>query len=132
MSEGRLQQFVREIPRGTVLFREGEPGTDMFVLQGGHVAISKRVGGAEKVLSTLGRGEFFGEMSILCGRPRSATATVVEDARILVIDSRTFETMIRSNTEIAVRMIKSLAGRLSAADDQLAALLLRDSTRPRG
>jgi CRP-like cAMP-binding protein len=102
----------------------------MFVIQGGRVTISKTVGTVEKILSTLGQGEFFGEMSILCGRPRSATATVAEDARILVIDGKTFEAMVRTNSEIAIRMVKKLAERLQAADDLISNLLLRDvSTR---
>jgi len=125
-----LQRFVREFPRGTVLFREGEQGREMFVVQGGRVTISKTVGKVEKILSTLGQGEFFGEMSILCDRPRSATASVVEDARILVIDPKTFEAMVRTNAEVAIRMIKKLAERLQAADDLISNLLLRDvSTR---
>jgi len=123
-----LQRFGREFPRGTVLFREGDPGREMFVLQSGRVTISKKVGEVETILSTLGHGEFFGEMSILGNRPRSATATVAEDAKILVIDSRTFEAMIRSNGEIALRMIKKLAERLQAADDQISNLLFRDGS----
>ncbi len=131
MEDGQLlQRFVREFPRGTVLFREGEQGREMFVVQGGRITISKTVGNVEKILSTLGQGEFFGEMSILCDRPRSATATVAEDARILVIDPKTFEAMVRTNSEVAIRMIKKLAERLQAADDLISNLLLRDvSTR---
>jgi CRP-like cAMP-binding protein len=121
-----LQRFVREFARGTVLFREGEQGREMFVIQGGRVTISKRVGKVETTLSTLGQGEFFGEMSILCDRPRSATATVAEDARILIIDPKTFEAMVRSNSEVAIRMIKKLAERLQAADDLISNLLVRD------
>jgi CRP-like cAMP-binding protein len=123
-----LKRFGREFARGTVLFHEGDPGREMFVIQEGRVTISKRVGEVEKILSTLGRGDFFGEMSILCNRPRSATATVAEDARILVIDPKTFEAMIRSSAEIALRMITTLAERLQAADDHISNLLLRDES----
>ena len=127
MDDGQLlQRFVREFARGTVLFREGELGREMFVIQGGRVTISKTIGKVEKVLSTLGQGEFFGEMSILCDRPRSATATVSEDARILIIDAKTFEAMVRFNAEVAIRMIKKLAERLQEADDLISNLLLRD------
>jgi CRP-like cAMP-binding protein len=100
----------------------------MFVLQSGRVSISKRAGAVQKVLSTLGQGEFFGEMSILTGRPRTATARVEEDARILVIDAKTFEAMIRANAEIALRLVKKLAERLAAADDQISNLLFRDAS----
>lgn len=121
-----FQRFGKDIPRGTVLFREGDPGKEMYVLQAGKVAISKKVRDVEKTLAVLGPGEFFGEMAIISNKPRNASATVEEDARLLVIDPRTFEAMIRGNAEIAVRMIKKLADRLSDADAQIETLLLSD------
>lgn len=124
--ETLFKRFGKEFSKGTVLFREGEPGKEMFVLQSGKVAISKRVRELEKVLATLGPGEFFGEMAIISNRPRNATAVVEENARLLVIDPKTFEGMIRGNAEIAVRMIKKLAERLSEADAQIENLLLAD------
>src|SRR5579863_3085450 len=80
------QRFGKSFPKSTVLFREGDEGAEMFVIRGGRIAISKTAGTVEKVLVTLGPGEFFGEMSILNNKPRTATATVVEDAQLLVID----------------------------------------------
>lgn len=124
--ETLFQRFGKEIPKGTVLFREGDAGKEMYVLQAGKIAISKKVREVEKVLATLGPGEFFGEMAIISNKPRNATATVEEDARLLLIDPRTFEAMIRGNSEIAVRMIKKLAERLAEADSQIETLLLSD------
>jgi CRP/FNR family cyclic AMP-dependent transcriptional regulator len=121
------QRFTREFPAGTVLFREGDPGREMFVVQSGRILISKAVGAVEKQLATLGQGEFFGEMSILNNKPRSATATVADTARLLVIDPKTFDTMLRANAEVAVRMIKKLADRLQAADEHIENLLHRDA-----
>jgi CRP/FNR family transcriptional regulator, cyclic AMP receptor protein len=121
-----VTRFARDFPRGSVLFREGEPGKEMFVVRTGLIGISKNVSGTEKFLSTLGPGEFFGEMSVLNGRPRTATATVLEDAQVLVIDPKTFESMLRGNGEIALRMIKKLADRLAEADAQIENLLLHD------
>ncbi len=109
----------RRFSEGTVLFREGEQGTEMFVLRSGKVALTRSAAGRSMVLSTLGPGEFFGEMAILTGKPRTASATVVEDAQMLVIDPRTFEAMIRGSTEIAVRLMRSLAGRLASADERI-------------
>jgi CRP/FNR family transcriptional regulator, cyclic AMP receptor protein len=124
--ETLFQRFGKEFPKGTVLFREGEPGKEMFVLQSGRVSISKRVRDVEKVLAVLGPGEFFGEMAIISNKPRNASAVVAEDAKLLVIDPKTFEGMIRGNSEIAVRMIKKLSERLSEADAQIENLLLAD------
>jgi CRP/FNR family transcriptional regulator, cyclic AMP receptor protein len=126
--ERLFARFGREVPKGEVLFREDEPGREMYIIQSGKIRISKKMRGLEKTLATLGRGDFFGEMSILNNKPRSATAEVVEDARLLVIDPQTFETMVRSNAEIAIRIIKNLSARLQEADQQIVNLLLRDNT----
>jgi CRP-like cAMP-binding protein len=127
MAEDSLfNRFGREFPVGTVLFREGEPGKEMYVIQAGKIAVSKKVREVEKVLGTLSQGDFLGEMAIISNKPRSATATVTETAKLLVIDSKTFEAMIRANTEIAVRMIKKLTERLQEADRQIENLLLAD------
>src|SRR5437588_2237833 len=121
-----FQRFGKEFKRGDVLFREGEPGTEMYIIQSGKVNITKTVRETAKILATLGAGEFFGEMSILNHKPRSAGALVAEDAKLLVIDPKTFEAMIRGNVEIAVRLIKKLSDRLQEADEQIENLLLRE------
>ena len=91
-----LQRFGREFPRGTVLFREGDPGGEMYVVSRGKVSISARGRRRSRRCSRRsGQGEFFGEMSILNDAPRSATATCVEDCLLLVVDARTFEAMVR-------------------------------------
>jgi len=120
------QRFGKDFAEGTILFREGDEGHEMFVIRTGQVAISKRVRDVEKQLSTLGPGEFFGEMSLLTKKPRTATAVLVTDAKLLVIDPKTFEAMLRGSAEIAVRMIKMFADRLTEADAQIENLLLRD------
>jgi CRP-like cAMP-binding protein len=128
MGENQLyHRFGREFPQGEVLFREGEVGKEMYVIQSGIVSVSKKVRNVEKILATLGAGEFFGEMAIISNKPRTATAVVVEPARCLVIDQKTFEAMVCTNAEIAVRMIKKLADRLQEADAQIENLLLRDA-----
>lgn len=126
MEDQLFARFGREVPAGTVLFREGEQGREMYVINSGKVRITKTVRGQEKELAVLGQGEFFGEMSILNNKPRSATATVIEDARVLVLDPKTYETMLRNSTEIALRMVKRLAARLQEADDTIENLMLRD------
>jgi len=119
-------RFGREFAAGEVLFREGEMGDVMFVIQTGAVRISKQVAGSEKVLAALGPGEFFGEMAILNGKPRTATATVMKPTRCLLIEARTLEEMVAKNAEIALRLIKKLAKRLDSADTLVEILLHRD------
>jgi CRP-like cAMP-binding protein len=100
----------------------------MFILQSGRVKISKRIRGVEKTLATLEKGEFFGEMAILNDKPRSASAETLEACDMLVIDRKTFDALIRGNSEIAVRFIKRLADRLREANDQMEALMIKDNT----
>jgi CRP/FNR family cyclic AMP-dependent transcriptional regulator len=122
-----FQRLGKVFPPGTVLFRDGEKGKEMYVIQSGKVKISKEIRGEEQTLAVLGAGEFFGEMAILNNKPRSASASVVEESKMLVIDPKTFEAMIKGNTEIAVRMIKKLAQRLQEADHQIESLMMKDS-----
>lgn len=126
MSDSLFARFGKEFRAGEVLFREGESGEEMFVIQSGLVRISKRVGHEDRPLATLGRGDFLGEMAILNEKPRTATATVIEDAKCLVIGARTLETMISKNSEIALRLIKKLSHRLDAADELVQILLNPD------
>lgn len=128
MSQGEktLDRFAREYPAGAVVFREGEPGASMYVIRAGTVRLSLHVRDTEMNLSTLSQGEFFGEMAILNNAPRSATATVVEEAILLEIEPKVFETMLRSNSEIALRMIQRLADRLAYANRHIQTLLLKD------
>ncbi|HYA85976.1 MAG TPA: Crp/Fnr family transcriptional regulator [Nitrospirota bacterium] len=123
-----FSRFGKKIPANTVLFHEGDAGENMYIIQSGRVKISKRIRGVEKTLATLAKGEFLGEMAILNDKPRSATAETLEDCDMLVIDRKTFETLIRGNAEIAVRFIKRLADRLRETNDQMEALMIKDNT----
>ena len=120
------KKFGRVCPTGTVLFHEGDAGHEMYIIQRGRVQLTRNLQGVEKILAVLPAGEFFGEMAIINQKPRSATATVIEESHLLVLDQPTFEKMIKDNTEIAVRLIKKLSGRLEQANFQVELLLLKD------
>jgi CRP/FNR family cyclic AMP-dependent transcriptional regulator len=124
VSDNLLDRFARDYEAGAVLFREGDAGDVMYVVQSGEVEIRRVVGDVERVLAVLPAGEFFGEMALINDRPRSATAVVKRAARLLVIEPRTFEAMLRGRTEIAIRLIKTLSGRLERANQQIELLLL--------
>lgn len=126
MSDNLFSRLGREFEAGAVLFREGEFGDVMYVIQSGAVRITKEIGGVDRIIALLGPGEFLGEMAILNGNPRTATATVVERARCLVIEPRTLETMVAKNSEIAIRLIKKLAKRLASADTLVEIMMHRD------
>jgi len=126
MSDPLFARFGREFAAGDILFREGDPGDQMFVIQSGAIRITKTIAGEERVIAVLGPGEFLGELAILNSKPRSATATIIETARCLVIEAKTLETMVARNAEIAMRLIKKLAKRLDSADALIEVLMHRD------
>lgn len=122
--QAALEKFAREFPSGTVLFEEGQAGERMYVVRKGRVRIVRRIGEHEVGLATLGPGEFFGEMALLDGEPRSATAIVAQRGTVVLeIDQPTFEKLVRGNGEIAMRLMQRLTARLREANRQLATFL---------
>lgn len=101
---------------GEVIFRDGDLGTEMYIVQDGEVHIIKRLRGETHVLSRLERGDFFGEMAVLEDAPRSADAIAHTDVRLLVINGSKFDEMLRKNPEIAVRIIRKYSKRLREAN----------------
>lgn len=126
MTDPLFARFGREFQAGEVLFREGEPGDVLYVIQSGIIRITKHIGGTEKLLAILGPGDFLGELAVLNSKPRTATATAAETARCLLVDAKTLETMVMRNSEIAVRLIKRLAKRLDAANALVEILMHTD------
>jgi uncharacterized membrane protein len=115
---GLLELEVR--PAGSVLFRKGEQGGAMYLIEGGRVRIHiKDRDGQEVTLAELAAGDFFGEMSILDGKPRSATATVSEDARLAVLSRQHFHDFVRLSPEVAVSMLAAITERLRHTDEML-------------
>jgi CRP-like cAMP-binding protein len=107
-----FERYVVQHSLGDIIFSEGEIGTDMFILQSGTVELIKTIAGDTKVLATLEKGDFFGEMSVLEDLPRTATARARTDVEVVRINGATFDTMLKSNTEIAVRMMRKLSRRV--------------------
>lgn len=126
MTATLLQRFGRTYAKGEVLFQEDDPGDELFVIHRGAVRVTKRVAGEEKVIAILGAGEFVGELAILNDRPRTATATAIEDTEALVVDALQLEDMVAHSAEIALRLIKKLAKRLDSADALIEVLMHKD------
>jgi CRP-like cAMP-binding protein len=99
-----------DLPKGTVLCREGQSGGDFFVLLSGTAEVS--AGG--RALKTLGAGDFFGEIALLDNGPRSATVTVGEPARALVLGPSQFRDVLHQNAEIAIALLTAVVQRLRA------------------
>jgi CRP-like cAMP-binding protein len=112
-------KFLTHFEKGKVLFKEGDRGEDMYIVQSGKVAIKKKLHDGETTLAVLEKGDFFGEMAILERAPRSASAEVVEDGDLIVIAGEMFGDMIKTNPEIAVRMLRKQSIRLRETLKQL-------------
>lgn len=111
--------YAVEHAAGEYIFREGELGTEMYIIHEGQVEILNRVGEEEALLALLEKGDFFGEMSLLEELPRAASARALTATRLLQINGATFDQMLRDNPEIAVRMMRKLSRRLRETDDLL-------------
>jgi CRP-like cAMP-binding protein len=117
------KRFTHDFGAGDDVFREGDLGTEMYIIQEGKVEILRRVGDEDRQMAVLERGDFFGEMALLEDLPRTATARVVTDARLLRINGATFDQMLKDNPEIAVRMMRKLSRRLRETDRLLRSAL---------
>jgi hypothetical protein len=111
--------FTTDHRVGEYIFKEGDLGTEMYIIHEGKVEILNHVAGEEQMLAVLEKGDFFGEMSILEDLPRAATARAATDVRLLPINRSTFDQLIQGNPEIAVRMMRKLSRRLRDADEQI-------------
>jgi CRP/FNR family transcriptional regulator, cyclic AMP receptor protein len=107
-----------EFGAGEILFREGDAGRYLYVIQSGAVRLTKQVAGRDVVLADLGGGDFAGEVGVVCDS-HTATATALEPTRCLVVDPPTLEDMIAGDAEIGVRLVRGLASRLAACHRQL-------------
>jgi CRP/FNR family cyclic AMP-dependent transcriptional regulator len=120
MSDNVLfEKYGHVIPAGTVIFREGDEGNEIFIIQEGKVKISKSIGNNDHVLAILGKGDFFGEMAIVNRIRRTATAQTVTDTHLLAFDRQGFRSMIEKNSKIAMNIIDKLCRRLQQANMQI-------------
>jgi CRP/FNR family transcriptional regulator, cyclic AMP receptor protein len=119
---GKLCQLLESIDckANTFLFRAGEEGNAMYIIEQGKVRISvQATDGREMTLTELGRGDFFGEMALLIDQRRSADAIVAEDARLAVLSREHFLSFVRSSPNVALEMLTALANRLRHTDELL-------------
>src|SRR5947209_7842085 len=119
-SELRDLLEVRDVTGSTPLFRSGDSGDAMFLIESGRVRISvKDADGNEVTLAELARGDFFGEMAIIDGKARSADATVVEDARLAILPRENFLSFVRRKPDVALKMLSAITHRLRRTDELL-------------
>jgi CRP-like cAMP-binding protein len=118
----RLSERELSFADGLYLFREGDSGTEMFVIQQGEVRITKRAGDREIHLATLHRGDFLGEMALLEGLPRDADAQAVGETRVLSIGQGGLLMRIRRDPTFALELLNRLSGRVRELNSRVAEL----------
>ena len=117
LSEKALASIVKvgiekEFKSGTRIVSEGDTGTGFYLIISGSTEVSHS--GAR--ISKLGAGEFFGEMALLDGAPRSADVTALEDTKCLVLTLWVLKGIIAANPNVALGMLEELARRLRKAE----------------
>jgi len=109
----------RTVEAGEVIFRQGEKGIDLFVIQTGIVEISRGEGAQRAVMATLRQGDFFGEMSVLESMPRDADAVALTRTELLVITQGGLLIRLRRDPTFAIEMLHKLSGRVRALNQQV-------------
>jgi CRP/FNR family transcriptional regulator, cyclic AMP receptor protein len=120
-----VQRDDLHAPSGTVIFREGDPGDSMFIIERGRVKIVLGSADDPAGVAVLEAGDFFGELSLLSGAARTATAEVVEDAVLLVIRRGAFAMMMQDDLGVVFDMLNEMGRRLTRIDQRFMALMKR-------
>jgi CRP-like cAMP-binding protein len=127
----RLAEFCeeRQMAEGTTVFIENMPGESLFLIRKGTIRISKMFAeGDEKTLVVLGPEDIFGEMAVVDGLPRSATARVAEDADLISLKKKDFEVLCKNDPALALKLVMNIvrvfSKRIREANDEYRDMLI--------
>jgi CRP/FNR family cyclic AMP-dependent transcriptional regulator len=125
----RLSSYAttRAVRRGDTIFSKGDPGNSLYAVCAGTVKISvPSADGKDAVFNLVGEGEIFGEIALLDGRPRTADATAMTDCELMMIERRDFLDLVRSQPDIALKLMEVLCARLRHTSEQVEDVLFLD------
>ncbi len=132
LAEAELARFAevtreREYPKNSVILFEDDPGDALYIVSSGQVKVVL-IGedGREVILSVLGDGDFFGEMSLIDDEPRSAHVIAMKDSHLLVLRRDDFQARLEEQPKIALKLLRVLVQRLRRADEKIGGLVLLD------
>ena len=132
LSEAEVSRFAdvtreREYPKNSVILFEDDPGDALYIVSSGQVKVVL-IGedGREVILSVLGDGDFFGEMSLIDDEPRSAHVIAMKDSHLLVLRRDDFQSRLEEQPKIALKLLRVLVSRLRRADEKIGGLVLLD------
>jgi CRP/FNR family transcriptional regulator, cyclic AMP receptor protein len=116
-----------KISKGSILFAEGDEGDHLYVILDGKIKLGTSSGdGRENLLSILGPGEMFGELSLFDPNPRTSTATAVTDAKLLSLGQTKLIPWLAENPKVALNLLASLAQRLRRTNEAVGDLVFSD------
>src|SRR5262252_6000207 len=114
----------KSVRRGTSIFAKGDPGSSLFAISQGTVKIIvPSADGHDTEFNRIDKGDIFGEIALLDGRPRTADAVAITDCELFVIERRDFLPLIREEPEIALKLIELLCARLRQTTQQAESLM---------
>lgn len=117
----------REFPPGADIFAKADQASHLFLIGQGRVKIfSASSGKKRKTFAYLGPGKFFGEMALLEGRERSASAQAVDACRLLLIHKRHFKKLIMKDPKLSLALLRTLSDRLRHANEEIESLMFRN------
>ena len=112
-----IEKCINEFDVGDVIFEEGSAGRELFVVLDGRIDIVKQNGAANTIVVTLGKGEFFGEMAVIDGSARSATAvSAAPNTRVMRINHARFVYLVSQQPAFALMVMDALSKRLRASN----------------
>ena len=116
----------KRFPKNAIVFSRGDESDSLYIVRSGKVkAVIHDEEGREIVLAVIGEGEYFGEMGVLDGVPRSATIVTQEPTEMLVIRRNDFKKLLSANPDMALNLIAVVLQRLRRADQKIESLGLR-------
>lgn len=108
-----------------MIFREEDEAREMYVIKSGKVKITKKMYGIMVKIAELGAGDFFGEMALLDGTPRSATALAMGKVQLAAFDQSELINFIKGDPVMTLKMLKAMSQRLRKIDDELTKLVVK-------
>jgi len=119
-------EMARSYNKDAIIFCEGEPGDELFIIQKGSVKIVKITDDNEILLAVLKTGDIFGEMALLESKPRAAGAVAYEDSQLMAVNRENFQQMIKTQPQLIARLTTLLAERIWLIYKQLANTRISD------
>lgn len=132
LDDGELEKLSKvsgrkRAERGAFIVRAGESTDSLYVLLAGRAKVTNTdEEGREIILAWLGPGEFFGEMGLIDGSPRSANVVAAEPCELLFLSKEAFQRCLQDNFQVAQKLMKTLVLRLREADRKIESLALLD------